>query len=99
DGTLEFIGEDVLGHTPRNEEVRIRLGNAFDVVGERTQRSFTVDAGRRTLTETIEIEVRNRKDEPVDVIVAEVLYRWTNWEITERSADFERIDASTIHFP
>lgn len=99
DGTLEFIGEDVLGHTPRNEEVRIRLGNAFDVVGERTQRSFTVDAGRRTLTETIEIEVRNRKDEPVDVIIAEVLYRWTNWEITERSADFERIDASTIHFP
>ena len=99
DGTLEFVGEDLIDHTPRDETVRVKLGQAFDVVGERTQTDFDVNTGRKVLHETFRIQVRNHKDEPVDVIVREVLYRWTNWELVERSDDYEKIDSRTIHFP
>ena len=43
DDSLEFIGEDVIDHTPRNEKVLIEMGQAFDVVGERKQTDFKVD--------------------------------------------------------
>lgn len=99
DQSLEFIGEDVIDHTPRNETVLIKLGQAFDVVGERRQTNFTIDSGRRTMSETIEIKVRNRKAEAVNVIVRENLYRWTNWEIIGASMEHEKKDSRTIHFP
>jgi hypothetical protein len=99
DGSLEFIGEDVIDHTPKDEEVLIRLGNAFDVVGERRQVDFRVDTARRTMEEKIEIELRNHKEEPVDVLVKENLFRWVNWEIVESSHKWEKVDARTVHFP
>jgi len=99
DGTLEFIGEDAIDHTPRNENVKIRLGSAFDVVGERRQVNFTVDTSRKSMTEEIEVKLRNQKKEPVTVIVKENLYRWTNWQITAKTHDFEKQDARTVHFP
>lgn len=99
DGSLEFIGEDVIGHTPRDERVRVRLGNAFDVIGERTQREFTVDTQRRVMEEVITVELRNHKDEPVDVQVRESLYRWTGWQILSSSQPYEKLDARTISFP
>ena len=98
DGTLEFVGEDLIDHTPRDEEVLIRVGQAFDVVGERTQVNFTVDNSRRTMAETIKVEVRNRKEERAAVIVKETLYRWVNWEIDQTTEPFKKIDARTIHF-
>ena len=99
DGTLEFIGEDAIDHTPRNENVKIRLGSAFDVVGERRQVHFTVDTSRKNMTEEIEVKLRNQKKEPVTVIVKENLYRWVNWQITAKTHDFEKQDARTVHFP
>lgn len=99
DESLEFIGEDTLDHTPRNEPVLIKLGSAFDVVGERRQTNFEIDTRRDTMTESIEVKIRNHKEEPVKVIVKENLYRWVNWEITEKSHDFEKVDSRTIHFP
>jgi hypothetical protein len=99
DGSLEFIGEDVIGHTPRDERVRVRLGNAFDVVGERTQRDFTVDTQRRVMEEEITIELRNHKDEPVEVQVREGLYRWSGWQVVSSSQPYEKVDARTISFP
>ncbi|MCH7870599.1 MAG: DUF4139 domain-containing protein [Planctomycetes bacterium] len=99
DDTLEFIGEDVIDHTPKNEEVLIKLGSAFDVVGERKQIEFAVDNRRHTIDETIEIKIRNHKDEPVKVIAKESLYRWTNWRITDSTHRYDKIDARTIHFP
>jgi hypothetical protein len=98
DGSLEFIGEDVIKHTPRDEKVLIRLGSAFDVVGERTQSDFKVDHARRTITESFKIEIRNRKDTPVTVLVREPLYRWSNWQITTSSLPFEKINAGTAQF-
>jgi hypothetical protein len=99
DATLEFVGEDTIDHTPRNEQVLIKMGSAFDVVGERKQMEFSVDSRRNWIDETIEIHVRNHKEEPVKVIVKENLYRWTNWKIPEKTHEFEKVDSRTIHFP
>jgi len=98
DGTLEFIGEDLIDHTPKNERVLIRLGQAFDVVGERAQMDFNLDTGRKTLTEKIKVEIRNRKDAAQKVVVRETMYRWSTWDITNASHAFEKIDARTVHF-
>ena len=99
DKTLEFIGEDVIDHTPRNEQVLIKLGSAFDVVGERRQVNFSVDNSGKTMTEEIEVKVRNQKKETVTVMVKENLYRWTNWQITNKSHDYRKDDARTVTFP
>jgi len=99
DDSLEFIGEDRIDHTPRNETITLTVGDAFDIVGESTRTDFKVESGRKTMTESWEIEVRNRKEEKVTVEVYATLFRWNNWEITQHSQDFEKIDAQTIMFP
>jgi hypothetical protein len=99
DDSLEFIGEDRIDHTPRNETVLLKLGSAFDVVGERRQADFSIDTSRKVIIEEIEVKIRNRKDEPVRVIVKENLYRWSNWKIVSSSHAFEKQDARTIHIP
>lgn len=98
DGTLEFIGEDLIDHTPKNEEVLIKVGQAFDVVGERTQTNFSVDSRGRTMSESFTIKVRNRKEQPVTVIVRETLSRGRNWEIVQNSQPFTKVDAFTIEY-
>lgn len=99
DQSLEFVGEDVIDHTPRDETLRIRLGSAFDVIGERRQAAFAVDTRARSMTETVEVVLRNHKDRAAEVTVREPLYRWLNWSITEQSHEFERRDARTVEFP
>jgi hypothetical protein len=98
DGALEFIGEDAIDHTPKDETVRVKLGSAFDVVGDRRQVDFSVDTRARTMEEEIEINLRNHKAQPVEVIVKESLPRWSNWTVLSKTHDFERADARTIHF-
>jgi hypothetical protein len=99
DGSLEFIGEDTIEHTPKDEDVRVKLGVAFDVVGERRQTDFSVDSRGRVMEEAFEIKVRNHKDQAVEVTVRENLYRWSNWKVLSSSAPFEKKDARTIEFP
>ncbi len=99
DGAVEFIGEDVIRHTPRDEQVLIKMGNAFDVVGERVQVDYRLDTGRKTLEETVEVKVRNRKEESVEVIVQERLYRWATWEIRNATVEPVKVDARMVHFP
>jgi hypothetical protein len=93
DGALEFIGEDLIEHTPR-----IKLGEAFDVVGERKQVSFAYDEANKRITERFEISVRNRKKSAAKVTVREYLYRWSEWKITGQSHPHQRQDASTADF-
>ncbi len=99
DGSLEFIGEDTLDHTPKDERVRIRLGAAFDVVGERRQTDFNLDTAAKWLEEEIEIKLRNHKDSAVEVIVRESLYRWTRWQLVKSTPAFSTEDAHTVRFP
>ena len=98
DGQMEFVGEDMIDHTPRNETIRVTTGNAFDLVGERKQTNFRVDSGDKWLDESFEIKLRNRKQEPAEFRVVEHLYRWNNWEITAKSDDFKKTDSQTIEF-
>jgi hypothetical protein len=99
DKSLEFIGEDLIDHTPRDETIQIKMGSAFDVVGERKQVSFRIDTTAKWMEEEIEVKVRNQKDEPVTVIVKETLHRWTSWNVIKKSQNFEKQDSRTIHFP
>ena len=99
DGSLEFIGEDKIDHTPKDEQVRVKLGSAFDVVGERRQVNFAVDATAKWLEEEFEIKLRNHKAQPVDVVVKENLYRWSNWKVLTKTHNFVKEDARTINFP
>lgn len=100
DRSLEFIGEDVIDHTARDEMVQVKLGSAFDVVGERRQVDFRIDTTAKWMEEDIEVKVRNQKpDEEARVIVKENLYRWSTWSILRKTHEFTREDARTIHFP
>lgn len=96
DNSLEFIGEDIIDHTPRNETVSIELGNSFDVVGERKQTNIIV--GKNEITETFEIKIRNQKETSTKIKVIEPLYRWSNWKINESSEQFIKQNSSTIEF-
>jgi len=98
DGSLEFIGEDMIDHTPRDEKMTLYIGDAFDIVGERKQTDFRKPSAR-TIIESFEIKVKNHKEEAVTVQVLEKLYRWVNWEITESSHEYKKLDSRTIEFP
>jgi len=99
DGQLEFTGENTIDHTPRDEKVRVYAGNAFDLVGERRQVNFKTDDVRHMADESFEIQVRNRKEkETVEIRVVEHLYRKGNWEITEASHEYNKMDSRTIEF-
>jgi hypothetical protein len=98
DGAAEFLGEDVIDHTPRGEDLLIKVGSAFDVVGERRQVDFQVDDSRREMSESIVVELRNQKDTPITVTVKETLFRWSTWQVTAKSHDFTRRDQKTILF-
>jgi hypothetical protein len=99
DGKEQFIGEDQIDHTPKDEEIKLYLGNAFDIVGERAQTDFKSFAGGRVVEETIQIKVRNHKIEPVEVMVYEHPWRWSEWDITKSSTEWIKVDQSTIKFP
>ena len=99
DGKEQFIGEDRIDHTPKDEEIRLYLGNAFDIVGERVQKDFKTIASGHAVEETFEIKIRNHKNEAVDVQVYEHPWRWSQWEIVSASSEWEKVDQSTLRFP
>ncbi|MSU50024.1 MAG: hypothetical protein EXS37_13220 [Opitutus sp.] len=98
DGRIEFTGENELDHTAKNELIRVKTGDAFDVVGERTRTNFNASNRQEFAEEDFEIKVRNRKADPIQVRVVEHLYRWSNWSVTQKSAEFTKKDAQTIEF-
>jgi len=99
DGKEQFVGEDEIDHTAKDEEIRLYLGNAFDLVGERAQKDFKSFASRRVVEETIEIKVRNHKKESAEVLVYEHPWRWSEWEIIRSNSEWQKIDQSTLKFP
>ncbi|MCY4062706.1 MAG: hypothetical protein OXG53_10095 [Chloroflexi bacterium] len=98
DGAILLVGEDVVSHSPQGEDVMLDLGAAFDLTGERVQTDFSF-VSRRVARESFEIKLRNRKaDESANIIVPERLYRWRDWQITESSAPFVKVDNASIEF-
>jgi hypothetical protein len=94
-GAQEFVGEDRIDHTAKDETVRMTIGNAFDIVGEYRQ----VDQRRISDKEaetSHEIKLRNHKTEAVTVKVVEHAYG--DWRVTTSSPDFVKKDATTLEF-
>lgn len=94
-GMLQFSGEDQVKHTPKNEEVRLRLGNAFDIVGERKQTDYKRIAENIHQAE-FEIVIRNHKDMDITVDVIEPMHG--DWDILKSSIQHEKKDAYTAIF-
>ncbi|PAP77585.1 DUF4139 domain-containing protein [Rubrivirga marina] len=95
-GNLQFLGEDSIDHTPRNETVRLYVGDAFDVVGTRREiENRRINDYTREIT--VEVEVRNRKETATTVDVVERVF-WGEWTITDSTHEHERLDARTAQF-
>lgn len=99
DGHLEFVGENTIDHTPKDETLRVYTGNAFDIVGERKRTNFHVESSQHWMDESFEIRVRNHKKEAANVRVVEHLYRCNNWKLTDQSTPSHKTDAQTVEFP
>ena len=98
DGAGLLIGENIINHRAKGEDVMLGLGKAFDLTGERTQTDFSF-VSRWVARESFEIRLRNRKDdEAVSIIVPERLYRWRDWQIIESSMPFVKVDTASIEF-
>jgi hypothetical protein len=97
DGAALLVGEDAIDHTPKGEHVRLYVGDAFDIVGERLQTDFRRPS-EHSLEEGFQITLRNHKDEAVEVRVVEHLSRWSEWKILRSSDSYTKLDSSTIEF-
>lgn len=82
-GAAQFVGEDRIDHTAKNETVRLRLGEAFDITAERTQTSFK-RLGNDASESSYRIELRNAKDQAVTVHVQETLPG--DWDVTSETS-------------
>jgi len=95
-GALQFIGEDRIEHTPKDEEVKLKIGEAFDVVAERVQKDFQQITTRMYESEW-EITLKNHKSEDVTVGLVEPIYG-ANWEVVSSSHPSTKTDAFTLRF-
>jgi hypothetical protein len=94
-GAQQFIGEDQIDHTPRDERIRIKMGEAFDVVGDRRQMEYRVVSA--CVSESAwQVELRNHKEEAAEVEVYEPI--GGDWEILSSSHPVTKVDAFTFSF-
>ncbi len=95
DGNLQLVGEDSIEHTPKDEKIRLKLGEAFDLKAERKQMEWEKIASD-TYESAYEVSLRNHKKEDVVIRVIEPLPG--DWKVLENSYPFTKLDASTIAF-
>lgn len=95
DKTLQFIGENQIDHTPKNEKITLFLGNAFDIVGERKITEHKKIANN-LYRDSYEISLRNHKKEPVTIKVIE--RQWGDWTVLTNSHDYKKEDSTTLAF-
>lgn len=96
EGSLQFIGEDQVEHTPKDEKLSLLLGSVFDVAVERQQTNYNQIQPGKIWEETWEIKLRNRKEENIQVLVAENLYSGREWKMIKNSHAFEKKNAQRI---
>jgi len=95
EGSLQFVGEDSIDHTPKDEKLRIKTGNAFDVVGGRKQTDWKKTAAD-TYEASFEISIRNHKKEDIVVRVVEPIPG--AWTMLTASHEYKKTDAQTAEF-
>ncbi len=91
----EFIGEDMIDHTPKMEKIKLKIGDAFDILAEETQTDHK-KISNKVFEDTYKITLKNRKEENVAVQVDRRL--GLNWEILKSSLPFKKDDAQNISF-
>lgn len=94
-GGQQLIGEDQIDHTPKDETVRVKLGNAFDIVAERNQTDFQVIADR-VFEMAFNVTLRNHKDQPITVVVNEPI--GGDWRIIQSTHEHEKTAAFAARF-
>jgi hypothetical protein len=95
DGSLQFVGEDRIDHTPKDEKLKIKIGEAFDVVGERVQTDYK-RLGRNLFEVAFEVSLRNHKNEEIRVFVEEPIPG--DWEMLSNTHPYEKLQAHLIRF-
>lgn len=95
DGAQEFIGEDAIDHTPKDETIRLTMGNAFDIVGERTVTEVK-KISKRSRRQTVQIILRNHKKESVPIKVVEHLYG--DWQFIGQTPKVLKKTADRVEF-
>jgi len=98
DGNLEFTGESMIDHTPKDETIRVYTGNSFDDTGERKRTNYQIDTNKDWLDESFEIRLRNHKKETVTFTVVERLYRGLNWRISQESQTHKKVEAQKMEY-
>ncbi len=93
---LQFVGEDAIDHTPEDEKIRVKVGDAFDIVGERVQSDYRVLASGHLYESSYKITLRNHKDESVAVQVIESIPG--DWAITKSSHDYVKESSNRVRF-
>jgi hypothetical protein len=94
-GGQQFIGEDRIDHTPKNETVKVKVGDAFDIVGERKMMDYRV-LGGRMYEYAYQIVIRNHKKEAINVVVNEPI--GGDWEMVSSSHKWEKTAAFAARF-
>jgi hypothetical protein len=94
-GTAQFVGEDRIQHTPKDELVKVTMGNAFDVVAERRQTDYRKLADN-LFEDAFEVTLRNHKDTAITVEVRETV--GGDWEMLSNSYPYEKSSAFTVTF-
>jgi hypothetical protein len=94
-GRLQFIGEDRIDHTPKDETVSLHIGNAFDVVAERKQADYQ-RLGPHSVEVAYEISLRNHKPDPITVVVNEPI--GGDWTMLDSSFKYEKSAAFAARF-
>ncbi len=95
-GSLQFVGEDRIDHTPQDETIRVKMGDAFDVIAERSQTNFEVLSSGQLYRSSYKVTLRNHKKDGITVSVVELLSG--DWSITESSFKYEKETASRVRF-
>ena len=95
-GNQQFIGEDKIDHTPKDEDVRVKVGDAFDIVAERKQTDYRVVVTGHMYEYAYEIKIRNHKDGPVTVVVNEPI--GGDWEMVSSTFKAEKTAAFAAQF-
>jgi len=99
-GNAQFIGEDNIDHTPKNEDVRLKLGDAFDITADKKQTNFekrhAFGKYSYAYESSYEIKIKNAKSEAVTVVVREPVPG--DWKMLEHSHKFKKVAAGTAEW-
>jgi len=95
DGSLQFVGEDRIDHTPKDEKFKIKIGEAFDVVAEKIQTEYK-HLGYNLYEVAFEVNLRNHKKEDIKVLVEEPIPG--DWEMLSNTHPYEKLQANLIRF-